>query len=95
MVDLHHDMLKPREIRETMRGMAPDRIKVLLKMQEDSIQTRMMLAQAVTSLALATSLLKDIMQVLGMHQTAPDPISEVKQLGLPDVDGVRSEEPTE
>lgn len=93
MVDMHHDMLKPREIRETLRGMAPDRIKMLVKMQEDSIQTRMQMAQLATSLAIATNLLRDVMQVLGMNRTPPsDPIEDTRQLGLPE--GSKTDEPT-
>ena len=86
MVDMHHDMIKPREIREKMRGRVhPDSMKIIEKMAEDAIQSRMQIAQLATSLAICTGLLRDVQQYLGMNRPPPsDPVSDVKQLGLPE-----------
>lgn len=43
---LHHDMLKPREIREALRGKIDPAVgTILVRLCEDSRQTRMQLAE--------------------------------------------------
>lgn len=94
-MDLHHDMLKPHNARTMLKdaGIDPRVGRVIIKMIEDGIQTRMMVAETIRQLDAAINVVNNVQNVMGVLKDRLSKAGDaVKQLRLPD--GVSSEEPS-
>lgn len=94
-MDLHHGMLKPHNARVLLKeaGIDPRVGRVIIKVIEDGMETRMMVAEAVRQFDAMIDLVNGLQQAMGMMKDRLAKAGDaVKQLRLPD--GVSSEEPT-